>query len=239
MKSDDFLAWLSAISGMRAGQRTEALAALEKAGGDASSCMKTRGQRREDALADFGRELSTMEPAVAGERAPGDPRILVGERDGDNVGCLAIIARQEAMERVGKFRRRRLHGPAESYSEVVLRIAEAGPPGLEAAPPWTSDERRDEKTVGLRAECTVIASSAGCFSGPDFCLIFAPYSYDDPEILPTRKPPTVSKALTAHTPHCPHSETLRLSLSGMGGGRPKSLYESKRALRATSLCARR
>jgi transposase len=41
------------------------------------------------------------------------------------------------------------------------------------------------------------------------------------------------------TPHSPHSETLRLSLSGMGGGRPKSLYESKRALRASSLCARR
>src|SRR6185312_11560448 len=34
------------------------------------------------------------------------------------------------------------------------------------------------------------------------------------------------------TPHSPHSETFRLSLSGMGGGRPKSLYENKRALRA-------
>jgi hypothetical protein len=44
---------------------------------------------------------------------------------------------------------------------------------------------------------SLIASSAGCFSGPDFCLIFAPYGYDDPEILPTRKPPAVSKALTA------------------------------------------
>ena len=41
------------------------------------------------------------------------------------------------------------------------------------------------------------------------------------------------------TPHSPHSETLRLSLSGMGGGRPKSLYENKRALRANSLCERR
>jgi hypothetical protein len=46
---------------------------------------------------------------------------------------------------------------------------------------------------------SLIASSAGCFSGPDFCLIFAPCGYDDPEILPTRKPPTVSKALTADT----------------------------------------
>ena len=56
MKSDDFLAWLSAISGMSAGQRTEALAALEKAGGDAESSMKTRGQRREDALGTTGVE---------------------------------------------------------------------------------------------------------------------------------------------------------------------------------------
>jgi hypothetical protein len=30
-----------------------------------------------------------------------------------------------------------------------------------------------------------IASSAGCFSGPDFCLIFPPCGYDDPEILPS------------------------------------------------------
>jgi hypothetical protein len=31
---------------------------------------------------------------------------------------------------------------------------------------------------------SLIASSAGCFSGPDFCLIFAPCGFDDPEILP-------------------------------------------------------
>src|SRR6202046_5311837 len=52
--------------------------------------------------------------------------------------------------------------------------------------------------VGPR-RMSLIASSAGCFSGPDFCLIFAPCGYDDPEILPTRKPPAVSKALTADT----------------------------------------
>jgi hypothetical protein len=45
---------------------------------------------------------------------------------------------------------------------------------------------------------SLIASSAGCFSGPDFYLIFAPCGYDDPEILPTRKPRCVSKALTAN-----------------------------------------
>ena len=37
MKSEDFSAWLSAISGMSAAQRTEALAALEKAAADAAS----------------------------------------------------------------------------------------------------------------------------------------------------------------------------------------------------------
>jgi hypothetical protein len=32
---------------------------------------------------------------------------------------------------------------------------------------------------------SLIASSAGCFSGPDFCFILAPCGYDDPEILPS------------------------------------------------------
>ena len=27
--------------------------------------------------------------------------------------------------------------------------------------------------------------SAGCFTGPDFCFIFAPDGYDEPEILPS------------------------------------------------------
>src|SRR5580693_4437302 len=56
-----------------------------------------------------------------------------------------------------------------------------------------------EKCRRVARRMSLIASSAGCFSGPDFCLIFAPCGYDDPEILPTRKPPTVSKALTADT----------------------------------------
>src|SRR6476469_2588088 len=54
-----------------------------------------------------------------------------------------------------------------------------------------------EKCRRVARRMSLIASSAGCFSGPNFCLIFAPCGYDDPEILPTRKPPTVSKALTA------------------------------------------
>src|ERR1700722_19860682 len=56
-----------------------------------------------------------------------------------------------------------------------------------------------EKCRRVARRMSLIASSGGCFSGPDFCLIFAPCGYDDPEILPTRKPPTVSKALTADT----------------------------------------
>jgi hypothetical protein len=42
-----------------------------------------------------------------------------------------------------------------------------------------------EKCRRVARQMSLIASSAGCFSGPDFCLIFAPCGYDDPEILPT------------------------------------------------------
>jgi hypothetical protein len=31
---------------------------------------------------------------------------------------------------------------------------------------------------------SLVASSAGCFSGHDFCLTFASCGYDDPEIVP-------------------------------------------------------
>src|SRR5450631_1468089 len=31
--------------------------------------------------------------------------------------------------------------------------------------------------------------SAGSFTGPDFCLIFAPHGYDEPEILPSENHP--------------------------------------------------
>jgi hypothetical protein len=34
--------------------------------------------------------------------------------------------------------------------------------------------------------------------GPDFCLIFAPYGYDEPEILPSESPSSVSWVLTAN-----------------------------------------
>src|ERR1700742_4843202 len=56
MTSEDFSVWLSAISGMSAAQRTEALTALKKAAADAASGMKTTGKRREDALGTTGVE---------------------------------------------------------------------------------------------------------------------------------------------------------------------------------------
>jgi hypothetical protein len=40
-----------------------------------------------------------------------------------------------------------------------------------------------EKCRRVARRMSLIASSAGCFSGPDLCLIFAPCGYDDPEIL--------------------------------------------------------
>jgi transposase-like protein len=54
MKSEDFSVWLSAISGMSAAQRAEALAALEKAAADIGP--KTSGKRTEDALGTTGVE---------------------------------------------------------------------------------------------------------------------------------------------------------------------------------------
>jgi hypothetical protein len=44
---------------------------------------------------------------------------------------------------------------------------------------------------------SLIASSAGCFSGPDFCLIFAPCGYDDPENPPYVKTPPCLKGADA------------------------------------------
>ena len=55
MKSEDFSIWLSAISEMSAGQRAEALAALERAAGEAGSSV-TKGKRSEDALGTTGVE---------------------------------------------------------------------------------------------------------------------------------------------------------------------------------------
>jgi transposase-like protein len=56
MKSEEFSVWLSAISGMSAAQRAEALAALEKSAADAGPAMKTKSKRSEDALGTTGVE---------------------------------------------------------------------------------------------------------------------------------------------------------------------------------------
>ena len=53
--------------------------------------------------------------------------------------------------------------------------------------------------------------SAGALSGPDFCFIFAPCGYDEPEILPSSEVPQfVSGVLTGNTAG---SLALPLSLS--------------------------
>ena len=56
MKSEEFSAWLSAVSEMNPAQRAEALAALEKAAADAGRLTKARGKRTEDALGTTGVE---------------------------------------------------------------------------------------------------------------------------------------------------------------------------------------
>ena len=63
-----------------------------------------------------------------------------------------------------------------------------------------------EKCRSVARRMSLIASSAGCFSGPDFCLKSAPCGYDDPEILRTRKPPAVSNHLTADNTVQPRPE---------------------------------
>jgi transposase-like protein len=77
MKAEEFAAWLSAISGMNEGQRTEAIAALEKAsavgaeGGSAKKAGK-RG-RQKDALGTTGHERVAAQgcPHCAGREVVG------------------------------------------------------------------------------------------------------------------------------------------------------------------------
>src|SRR6478609_5949863 len=45
-----------------------------------------------------------------------------------------------------------------------------------------------EKCRRVARRMSLTICSAGAFSGPGFCLIFAPDGYDDPEILRSRKP---------------------------------------------------
>jgi transposase-like protein len=75
MKSEDFAAWLSAISGMSGGQREEAMAALERAAAAAKSgATKTgRPSRREDGLGTGGVERVAAQgcPHCAGREIVG------------------------------------------------------------------------------------------------------------------------------------------------------------------------
>ena len=73
MRAEDFSVWLSAISGMSAAQRSEALAALEQAAADAGPTTKTRGKRTEDALGTTGVERVARQgcPHCAGREIVG------------------------------------------------------------------------------------------------------------------------------------------------------------------------
>jgi adenylate cyclase len=46
-------------------------------------------------------------------------------------------------------------------------------------------ERRIEFRVGIHLGDVIEENDGDLMGGPDFCLIFAPCGYDDPEILPT------------------------------------------------------
>ena len=78
MKAEDFAAWLSAISGMNEGQRTEAIAALEKAsavgaeGGGSAKKASKRG-RQKDALGTTSHERVAAQgcPHCAGREVVG------------------------------------------------------------------------------------------------------------------------------------------------------------------------
>src|ERR1700723_383018 len=78
MKGEDFAAWLSAISGMNEGQRTEAIAALEKAsavGAEGGGSAKKAGQRgrQKDALGTTSHERVAAQgcPHCAGREVVG------------------------------------------------------------------------------------------------------------------------------------------------------------------------
>ena len=71
---------------------------------------------------------------------------------------------------------------------VVMRHEGGKRPAMLSSPRSPSSTMRifssAEKCRRVARRMSLIASSAGCLSGLDFCLIFAPCGYDDPEILP-------------------------------------------------------
>jgi hypothetical protein len=92
MKAEDFAAWLSAISGMNEGQRTEAIAALEKAsavGAEGRGSAKKAGKRgrQKDALGTTSHErvaaaqLRGLGQALALDHRPGviEPFLLLAQ----------------------------------------------------------------------------------------------------------------------------------------------------------------
>ena len=73
MQAEDFSVWLAAISGMSAAQRTEGLAALEKAADAASGDGNGRQAERGCARNDWGR--AGRAPGLSALREPGYCRL--------------------------------------------------------------------------------------------------------------------------------------------------------------------
>src|ERR1700722_16501809 len=98
MKGEDFAAWLSAISGLNEGQRTEAIAALEKAsavGAEGGGSAKKAGQRsrQKDALG----TTSHKRVAAQGCLIARDARSSVGAARTDFCGFAAKAAGAPSM----------------------------------------------------------------------------------------------------------------------------------------------
>src|SRR5450631_3416303 len=71
------------------------------------------------------------------------------------------------------------------------------------------------RRVARRMSFTTL--SAGSFTGPDFCLIFAPHGYDEPEILPSKNHPIcLTGADVGHSIEMGHRDALRSPASGLG-----------------------
>jgi hypothetical protein len=94
MKGEDFAAWLSAISGLNEGQRTEAIAALEKAsavGAEGGGSAKKAGQRsrQKDALGTTSHERVAAQgcPHCAGREVELRAHLQCADQDADGASA--------------------------------------------------------------------------------------------------------------------------------------------------------
>ena len=122
--------------------------------------------------------------------------VFEGEIGHDLLQCLCFAA--EILHLVGGRGARRVAGesPLAGLQELfrpaivhrrgnALAATEFGDALLPAQPfQYVRIFSSAEKCRRVARRMSLIASSAGCFSGQDFYLIFAPCGSDDPEILP-------------------------------------------------------